>query len=35
MHRREPFEMMDVILLVIGFGFFALSLGYCYACERL
>jgi hypothetical protein len=28
-------QMMDVVMLVIGLGFFALSVGYCYACDRL
>ena len=27
--------MLDVILLVLGFAFFALSIGYAYACDRL
>jgi len=27
--------MMDVIVLAIGLGFFVLSVGYCYACDRL
>jgi len=27
--------MMDVIILVIGIGFFALSVGYVLACDRL
>ena len=27
--------MMDLIMLAIGLGFFALSVGYCYACDRL
>jgi len=27
--------MLDVIMLAIGLGFFALSIGYVYACERL
>jgi hypothetical protein len=27
--------MLDVILLAIGFGFFVLSIGYAYACDRL
>jgi len=27
--------MMDLILLAIGLGFFALSIGYAYACDRL
>jgi hypothetical protein len=29
------FKMMDVIMLAIGLGFFVLSVGYCYACDRL
>jgi hypothetical protein len=28
-------EMLDLIMLVIGLGFFALAVGYAYACERL
>jgi hypothetical protein len=27
--------MLDVILLTLGLGFFALSVGYAYACDRL
>jgi len=27
--------MLDLILLAMGLGFFALSVGYAYACERL
>jgi hypothetical protein len=27
--------MLDIILLVIAVAFFALSVGYAYACERL
>jgi hypothetical protein len=27
--------MTDIIMLAIGLGFFALSVGYAYACERL
>jgi hypothetical protein len=27
--------MMDVLMLVLGFGFFAAAIGYTYACERL
>jgi hypothetical protein len=34
-HRQEHTKMMDVILLAIGLGFFVLSVGYCYACDRL
>jgi hypothetical protein len=32
-HRSTP--MLDLIMLAIGLGFFALSVGYAYACERL
>jgi hypothetical protein len=28
-------SMMDIIMLAIGLGFFALSVGYVVACERL
>lgn len=28
-------HMLDIIMLAIGLGFFVLSLGYAYACERL
>jgi len=27
--------MFDLIFLAIGLGFFALSVGYAYACDRL
>jgi len=27
--------MLDILMLVLGFGFFALAIGYTYACERL
>jgi hypothetical protein len=27
--------MLDLIMLAIGLGFFALSVGYAYACDRL
>jgi hypothetical protein len=27
--------MLDVIMLAIGLGFFALSVAYTYACDRL
>jgi hypothetical protein len=38
--RSEPsvarsIEMLDIIMLAIGLGFFALSVGYAYACDRL
>ena len=28
-------DMLDVILLAVGLGFFALSIAYVYACDRL
>jgi hypothetical protein len=28
-------HMTDLIMLALGLGFFALSIGYAYACERL
>jgi hypothetical protein len=27
--------MMDLLMLALGFVFFALAIGYTYACERL
>jgi len=27
--------MLDLIMLAIGLGFFALAVGYTYACDRL
>jgi hypothetical protein len=32
--EREPY-MFDLVLLAMGLGFFALSIGYAYACDRL
>jgi hypothetical protein len=29
------FPMMDVLMVIIALGFFALSVGYAYACDRL
>jgi hypothetical protein len=34
-HRARSSEMLDIIMLAIGLGFFALSIGYVYACDRL
>jgi hypothetical protein len=28
-------SMMDIVMIAIGFVFFALSIGYVYACDRL
>jgi hypothetical protein len=33
--RRKELSMMDVIMLAIGFGLFAVSVGYTIACDRL
>ncbi len=32
-HRSIP--MLDVLMLALAFGLFALAIGYTYACERL
>jgi hypothetical protein len=34
-HRRKEHLMLDAVMLVLGLGFFALGIGYAYACERL
>ncbi|MGY4630144.1 hypothetical protein [Bradyrhizobium sp. USDA 4486] len=31
--RSNP--MMDILMLALGFVFFALAIGYTYSCERL
>jgi hypothetical protein len=28
-------QMLDIILLAVGVGFFVMLIGYAYACERL
>jgi hypothetical protein len=33
-HRKEH-QMLDLILLALGLGFFVLTIGYVYACDRL
>jgi hypothetical protein len=33
--RNEETSMMDILMLALGFVFFALAIGYTYACERL
>jgi hypothetical protein len=37
LHRKEQsmLDALDVILLALGLGFFALSIAYVYACDRL
>jgi hypothetical protein len=27
--------MLDILMIVLGFGLFAAGIGYAYACERL
>jgi hypothetical protein len=35
-HRRaRSSEMLDIIMLAIGFVFFAVSIAYVYACDQL
>jgi uncharacterized membrane protein len=33
-HRKEQ-AMLDVIMLAVGLGFFALAIGYTIACDHL
>jgi hypothetical protein len=33
--RSKERFMLDIIVLALGLGFFALAIGYGYACERL
>jgi hypothetical protein len=33
--RNQELPMLDVLMLALGLGFFALAIGYSYACERL
>jgi hypothetical protein len=32
---QQEHSMLDVIMLGLGLAFFALAVGYTYACERL
>jgi hypothetical protein len=34
-HFEREHCMFDLILLAMGLGFFVLSIGYAYACDRL
>lgn len=34
-HAARSFSMFDFLMLALGLGFFMLSIGYAYACERL
>jgi hypothetical protein len=33
--RSESIAMMDVVMLAIALAFFAVSIGYVYACDRM
>jgi hypothetical protein len=33
--RNKEHAMMDVLMIALAIGFFALAIGYTYACERL
>jgi hypothetical protein len=33
--QSGAFPMLDILMLALGLGFFALAIGYTYACERL
>jgi hypothetical protein len=32
---QQEHPMLDVVMLTLGLAFFALAVGYTYACERL
>ena len=32
---HQELSMLDILMLGLGLGFFLLTLGYTYACERL
>jgi hypothetical protein len=34
-HPQGDIRMLDLILIAVGFGFFALSIAYVLACDRL
>jgi len=33
--RRKEHPMLDLVMLALGLGFFALAVGYTVACDRL
>jgi hypothetical protein len=35
MSAEGSIQMLDLMLLALGLGFFVLTIGYAYACERL
>jgi hypothetical protein len=32
---RSTTKMLDILMIVLGLGFFAVSIAYVYACDRL
>lgn len=34
-HHTQGALMLDILMLALGLGFFILTVGYAYACERL
>jgi hypothetical protein len=34
-YSHQEHLMLDIFMVALGLGFFALSIGYAYACERL
>jgi hypothetical protein len=34
-YTAQEHLMLDVVMLALGLGFFVVSIGYAYACERL
>jgi hypothetical protein len=34
-HSAQEHPMLDIAMLALGLGFFVISIGYAYACERL
>jgi hypothetical protein len=34
-HSAQEHLMLDIAMLALGLGFFVVSIGYAYACERL
>jgi SNF family Na+-dependent transporter len=32
---QQEHSMLDIVMLALGLAFFALSVGYAHACERL
>jgi hypothetical protein len=33
--RNGEFPMLDILMVVVALAFFALTVGYAYACDRL